>query len=66
MPYQGQLIPSQFVQYPFTFFYYKWRNASKEKKWSAMSPEERDHYLKTTTDEGNKRSVELFELGVGS
>ncbi|KAH7087588.1 major facilitator superfamily transporter [Paraphoma chrysanthemicola] len=43
------------VQYPGTYFYYRWRNNSKAKKWDAMNEEERDIYTKTTTDEGNKR-----------
>ena len=38
-------------------FYYKWRNASREKVWSRMSESEKSHYLKTTTDQGNKRYV---------
>ncbi|KAH7074720.1 major facilitator superfamily transporter [Paraphoma chrysanthemicola] len=43
------------VQYPGTYFYYRWRNNSKAKKWDAMNEEERDIYTNTTTDEGNKR-----------
>ncbi|KAL2857226.1 major facilitator superfamily domain-containing protein [Aspergillus pseudoustus] len=35
--------------------YYIWRNKTRDAKWNAMSQEERDHYLRTTTDEGNKR-----------
>ncbi|KIW85831.1 hypothetical protein Z517_01223 [Fonsecaea pedrosoi CBS 271.37] len=35
--------------------YYIWRNHTREKKWNAMSSEERLHYLETTTDAGNKR-----------
>jgi hypothetical protein len=35
--------------------FYMWRNASKEKKWSPMTDEQRQEYLKTTTDRGNKR-----------
>lgn len=44
-----------FVQYPFTYFYYRWRNLQKQARWDAMSEEEKAHYLKTTTDAGNKR-----------
>jgi hypothetical protein len=43
------------LQYPGTYFYYRWRNNSKAKRWDALSTEERDHYTNTTTDEGNKR-----------
>jgi hypothetical protein len=35
--------------------YYIWRNKTRERIWSAMSDEEKDEYLKTTKDEGNKR-----------
>lgn len=35
--------------------YYMWRNASKEKVWSAMTQEQKAEYLATTTQEGNKR-----------
>ena len=38
-------------------FYYKYRNASRDKIWNAMSDSEKSHYLKTTTDKGNKRYV---------
>ncbi|KAJ4128434.1 hypothetical protein NW765_012816 [Fusarium oxysporum] len=43
------------VQYPGTFFYYRWRNNQKAKKWDAMTPEEQHIYRTTTTDKGNKR-----------
>ncbi|KAI0850751.1 MFS general substrate transporter [Daldinia vernicosa] len=43
------------IQYPGTYYYYRWRNNSKAKKWDAMTPEEQDNYRKTTTDKGNKR-----------
>ena len=36
-------------------FYYKWRNASRDKIWSVMTSEQRDEYLRTTKDQGNKR-----------
>ncbi|KAM5352757.1 hypothetical protein ACJ41O_005479 [Fusarium nematophilum] len=35
--------------------YYVLRNRSRERRWGAMSEEERRRYLDTTTDEGNKR-----------
>lgn len=41
--------------YLFTKAYYVWRNASRDKKWNAMSEEEKRVYLATTKDEGNKR-----------
>ncbi|KAF8508631.1 allantoate permease [Hysterangium stoloniferum] len=44
-----------FVLYPGTRFYYKWRNAQREKKWSVMSEEEKSDYLSMTKDEGNQR-----------
>ena len=43
------------VLYLFTKAYYVWRNNSRDKKWRAMSEDERLEYLSTTTDEGNKR-----------
>lgn len=38
-----------------TKFYYKWRNSQRDKVWNVMSSEERDEYLRTTKDTGNKR-----------
>lgn len=35
--------------------YYTQRNTARDKKWNAMSQDEKDHYQRTTTDEGNKR-----------
>lgn len=35
--------------------YYMWRNTSRDKIWSVMTSEQRDEYLSTTTDQGNKR-----------
>jgi hypothetical protein len=35
--------------------YYVWENARREKKWSRMNAEEREEYIETTKDEGNKR-----------
>ncbi|KAF5680704.1 tartrate transporter [Fusarium circinatum] len=35
--------------------YYIWRNKTREEIWGAMSDEEKDEYLRTTKDEGNKR-----------
>ncbi|OMP87778.1 putative transporter, partial [Diplodia seriata] len=41
--------------YLLTKAYYIWRNKSKAKKWNSMTQEEREDYLATTTDKGNKR-----------
>lgn len=35
--------------------YYIRRNKLRESKWNALTPEEREEYIKTTKDEGNKR-----------
>lgn len=35
--------------------YYVWRNKKRDEIWNAMSLEEQEEYVKTTTDEGNKR-----------
>ncbi|WDK09213.1 major facilitator superfamily transporter [Colletotrichum graminicola] len=48
-------VPLFFVQYPFTYFYYRWRNNSKAKQWDAMTPEQQHEYRANTTDKGNKR-----------
>ena len=48
-------INSQLIQYPGTFFYYRWRNNTKAKKWDIMTPEQQHEYRQTTTDTGNKR-----------
>ncbi|KAF2716405.1 putative pantothenate transporter [Polychaeton citri CBS 116435] len=39
----------------FTKFYYSARNRYREKKWNAMTAEEKEVYVNTTKDEGNKR-----------
>jgi hypothetical protein len=36
-------------------FYYVHRNSSRDKIWNAMSDEQKQEYLRTTTDKGNKR-----------
>ncbi|KAK2794151.1 hypothetical protein FQN52_009233 [Onygenales sp. PD_12] len=41
--------------YAFTKIYYVLRNKYKEKKWNALTEEEKQHYLENTTDQGNKR-----------
>jgi hypothetical protein len=45
----------QVILYPGTYFYYRWRNMEKAKKWDALSAEQRKEYLDTTSDVGNKR-----------
>ncbi|KAL1629229.1 hypothetical protein SLS56_005452 [Neofusicoccum ribis] len=41
--------------YGLTKGYYMWRNKTKAAKWNSMTAEQREEYLATTTDEGNKR-----------
>jgi hypothetical protein len=47
----------QAILYPGTRFYYKWRNAKRAAIWDHMTSEEKSVYLRTTSDEGNKRFV---------
>ncbi|KAF2113116.1 major facilitator superfamily domain-containing protein [Lophiotrema nucula] len=47
-------IANLFV-YVLTKAYYVWRNKSRDRKWNALSEEQKLEYLETTTDEGNKR-----------
>lgn len=49
------LVIMNLLIYILTKIYYVWRNASRDKKWNAMSEDEQAHYLATTKDEGNKR-----------
>lgn len=35
--------------------YYSWRNKRREKKWTAMSTEEKERYLSTTMDKASRR-----------
>jgi hypothetical protein len=55
----------QLIQYPGTFFYYRWRNNTKAKKWDAMTPEQQHVYRQTTTDTGNKRYDKLNGCSMG-
>ena len=41
--------------YTAVFFYYRMRNASRDKKWKALTKEQQLEYLATTKDEGNRR-----------
>jgi len=41
--------------YGLTKVYYVCRNRHKERRWAAMTEDERLDYLANTTDEGNKR-----------
>ena len=43
--------------YLLTKVYYVWRNKSRDKKWNAMTDNEKANYLATTKDEGNKRLI---------
>ncbi|ODM19681.1 hypothetical protein SI65_04666 [Aspergillus cristatus] len=50
----GLVVMNIFI-YLLTKVYYVWHNASRDKKWDALSEDERMNYLATTKDEGNKR-----------
>ncbi|KAK9235874.1 major facilitator superfamily domain-containing protein [Lipomyces kononenkoae] len=41
--------------YTLVKLYYMWRNSARDKTWNAMSNEEKERYMDTTTDRGNKR-----------
>lgn len=41
--------------YLLTKAYYVFRNRQRDKKWNALSEDERLGYLSTTSDEGNQR-----------
>ncbi|KAI6016943.1 allantoate permease [Pisolithus microcarpus] len=43
------------ILYPGTKAYYFWRNRQRDTIWKRMTVEERDHYLRTTKDVGNRR-----------
>ncbi|KAL2142893.1 hypothetical protein VTI28DRAFT_601 [Corynascus sepedonium] len=49
------ILCMNFVLYALVKSYYVFRNKQRDKKWNAMTHEERLHYLATTTDQGNKR-----------
>lgn len=49
------IVVLNIVVYLLTKVYYVWRNKSRDKKWDAMTEDERLHYLATMKDEGNKR-----------
>ncbi len=49
------IVSASIVLWVFAKAYYVVRNKQKAAKWDALTPEERDHYLATTTDEGNRR-----------
>lgn len=40
--------------------YYTYRNRSNQRRWNAMTKEEQEYYLETTTDKGNKRLDFIF------
>ncbi|OAG12462.1 MFS general substrate transporter [Paraphaeosphaeria sporulosa] len=41
--------------YAFNKMYYIWRNKQRDRKWNALTAEEKVEYLDTTTQEGSKR-----------
>ncbi|KAI1840048.1 hypothetical protein JX266_013739 [Neoarthrinium moseri] len=49
------VLAGNILLYLLTKAYYVSRNKQRDRKWDAMTDQERLHYLATTTDEGNKR-----------
>ncbi|KAL3456370.1 major facilitator superfamily domain-containing protein [Aspergillus heterothallicus] len=49
------IVAWNMVMTVFIKVYYVMRNRSRDRKWNAMTAEQKDHYLRTTKDEGNKR-----------
>ncbi|QKX54289.1 uncharacterized protein TRUGW13939_01374 [Talaromyces rugulosus] len=49
------LVGWNIVMTIFVKLYYVRRNKTREEIWNTMSLEEKDHYLRTTKDQGNKR-----------
>ncbi|KAJ5194774.1 Major facilitator superfamily domain general substrate transporter [Penicillium cinerascens] len=50
----GLVVANIFI-YLLVKAYYVWRNSSRDKKWNAMTDEQKAHYLATTKDEGSGR-----------
>lgn len=46
---------SAIVLFVIAKLYYIWKNKQREQRWGAMSEEQKEDYLQTTSDEGNKR-----------
>lgn len=49
------LVCSNIVIYIATKAYYMMRNRQRDRKWNAMTEDQRIVYVATTRDEGNKR-----------
>ena len=49
------IIAMNVIIYALTKVYYVLRNRSRDRKWNAMSEDEKRIYLDTTADRGNKR-----------
>jgi hypothetical protein len=54
------IVAYNIALYICTKLFYVWRNNVRDKRWRAMSQEERETYLATTTDKGNKRLTFRF------
>lgn len=49
------LVCGNIAIYASTKAYYRWRNHGRDRKWQAMTEEQRVEYIATTADQGNKR-----------
>jgi hypothetical protein len=43
------------IWYPIMFVFYRAVNRSRDRKWDAMTENEKSEYLRTTKDEGSRR-----------
>jgi hypothetical protein len=51
------IVCGNIVLFILTKIYFVQRNRKRDLRWNAMTAEQKDEYLRTTTDKGNKRYV---------
>jgi hypothetical protein len=56
-PSRRRIVVANLVLYGLTKLWYIWRNHARAKIWDSWTLEQRDEYIRTTKDQGNKRCV---------